>query len=168
MILRIAINLWGRKSQCTSIVYLLQCLYYIPSSSVCIEPCAIYHSPVTICSPVLDTVSVYSPVLYPILQCLYTTLCYIPSSSLYTTLFYIQCLYTALCYIPSSSVCIQPCAIYSAPGVDKFVGGHHFKTNSFTAARWCDVCGRFMWGLVRQGMKCKGRMRFTVCVWFKN
>jgi phosphoinositide-3-kinase regulatory subunit len=38
---------------------------------------------------------------------------------------------------------------------DKFVGGHHFKTDSFTAPRWCDVCGRFMWGLVRQGMKCK-------------
>lgn len=38
---------------------------------------------------------------------------------------------------------------------DKYVGGHHFKMDSLTAPRWCDVCGRFMWGLVRQGMKCK-------------
>ena len=78
-------------------------MYCAPVSSM--QPCAIYHPPVTICSPVLNT----------ILQCLYTTLCYIPSSSLYTTLCYIQCLYTALCYIPSSSVCIQPCAISHPP-----------------------------------------------------
>ena len=46
----------------------------------------------------------------------------------------------------------------SCTGGDKYVGGHHFKMDSLTAPRWCDVCGRFMWGLVRQGMKCKGRL----------
>ena len=38
------------------------------------------------------------------------------------------------------------------------MGGHNFKTYSFPTARWCDVCGRFLWGLVRQGMKCKGKL----------
>ena len=43
-------------------------------------------------------------------------------------------------------------------GGDKHVGGHNFKTYSFPTARWCDVCGRFLWGLVRQGMKCKSKL----------
>ena len=38
------------------------------------------------------------------------------------------------------------------------MGGHNFKTYSFPTARWCDVCGRFLWGLVRQGMKCKSKL----------
>ncbi len=49
------------------------------------------------------------------------------------------------------------CSIYKFYylGGDKLVGGHTFKDHNFTA-RWCDVCGRFLWGLVRQGLKCKG------------
>ena len=43
-------------------------------------------------------------------------------------------------------------------GGDKHVGGHNFKTYSFPTARWCDICGRFLWGLVRQGMKCKSKL----------
>ena len=43
-------------------------------------------------------------------------------------------------------------------GGDKHVGGHNFKTYSFPTARWCDICGRFLWGLVRQGMKCKSML----------
>ena len=73
-----------------------------------------------------------------------------------------------VCMEPSSLSPLSPLSLCGSvnyppptppPGADKFVGGHHFKTNSFTAARWCDVCGRYMWGLVRQGMKCKGRWR---------
>lgn len=41
-------------------------------------------------------------------------------------------------------------------GGDTLVGGHNFKDHSFTA-QWCDVCGRFLWGLIKQGMKCKGQ-----------
>ena len=47
---------------------------------------------------------------------------------------------------------------FSPLGGDKHVGGHNFKTYSFPTARWCDVCGRFLWGLVRQGMKCKSKL----------
>ena len=43
-------------------------------------------------------------------------------------------------------------------GCDKHVGGHNFKTYDFTTVHWCDVCGRFLWGLVRQGMKCKSKL----------
>nr|WEL12731.1 phosphoinositide-3-kinase regulatory subunit alpha/beta/delta [Halisarca dujardinii] len=34
-------------------------------------------------------------------------------------------------------------------------GGHHFKVHSYTSPHWCDECGKFLWGLVRQGCKCK-------------
>lgn len=43
------------------------------------------------------------------------------------------------------------------PGGDARVGGHDFKVHTF-AAQWCDVCGRFLWGLVRQGLKCEGQL----------
>ena len=38
---------------------------------------------------------------------------------------------------------------------DVRAGGHCFEVHSFSA-QWCDVCGRFLWGLIRQGMKCRG------------
>jgi hypothetical protein len=55
----------------------------------------------------------------------------------------------------SASLSSIPSMFAGNKRADKFVGGHHFRMDSFTAPRWCDVCGRFMWGLVRQGMKCK-------------
>ena len=42
------------------------------------------------------------------------------------------------------------------PGGDMQAAGHSFRAHSFAAPHWCDVCGRFLWGLVRQGMRCKG------------
>ena len=35
------------------------------------------------------------------------------------------------------------------------VGGHFFMTHSFSGFTWCDKCGKFLWGLRRQGIKCK-------------
>lgn len=45
---------------------------------------------------------------------------------------------------------------FNLSGGDTTVGGHRFSTHNFTV-QWCDVCGRFMWGLIRQGMKCEGK-----------
>ena len=39
---------------------------------------------------------------------------------------------------------------------DKHVNGHSFKTHSYSMPTWCDKCGKFLWGLVRQGVQCKG------------
>lgn len=38
---------------------------------------------------------------------------------------------------------------------DNRIGGHHFKSHTYTSRKWCDVCTRFLWGLIKQGMKCK-------------
>ncbi|XP_062509278.1 uncharacterized protein LOC134185494 [Corticium candelabrum] len=53
---------------------------------------------------------------------------------------------------------------------DKHVNGHSFKTHSYSMPTWCDKCGKFLWGLVRQGVQCKEcsynchRMCMTVAV----
>ncbi len=41
-------------------------------------------------------------------------------------------------------------------GGDTHVCGHDFHKHTFSTPHWCDVCGRFLWGLVMQGVKCRG------------
>ena len=42
--------------------------------------------------------------------------------------------------------------------------GHNFHRHTFSTPHWCDVCGRFLWGIVMQGVKCRG-VSVGVCVW---
>lgn len=35
-----------------------------------------------------------------------------------------------------------------------FTKPHNFKLHQYMHPKWCDVCHSFMWGLMRQGMKC--------------
>ncbi|XP_032240707.2 uncharacterized protein LOC116619735 [Nematostella vectensis] len=34
------------------------------------------------------------------------------------------------------------------------VSVHDFKTHDYKQPKWCDICGKFMWGLKGQGLKC--------------
>ena len=45
---------------------------------------------------------------------------------------------------------------FGLPGGDTRVCGHDFHKHTFSTPHWCDVCGRFLWGLVMQGVKCRG------------
>lgn len=36
-----------------------------------------------------------------------------------------------------------------------FTKPHSFKPHQYMHPKWCDVCNTFMWGLMRQGMKCQ-------------
>ena len=35
-------------------------------------------------------------------------------------------------------------------------GGHSFVGQNFTTLKWCDKCGKCLWGLRRQGVQCSG------------
>eukprot|EP00731_Ephydatia_muelleri_P018762 Em0011g802a len=39
---------------------------------------------------------------------------------------------------------------------DQRVGGHDFKVVTYSTPHWCDQCGKHLWGLVKQGMRCQG------------
>ncbi|XP_065905044.1 phosphatidylinositol 3-kinase regulatory subunit alpha-like isoform X2 [Dysidea avara] len=45
--------------------------------------------------------------------------------------------------------------VAGAKSEDFEVGGHWFATHSYNGPTWCDKCGKFLWGLRRQGIKCK-------------
>ncbi|KAL5486688.1 hypothetical protein EMCRGX_G019199 [Ephydatia muelleri] len=38
---------------------------------------------------------------------------------------------------------------------DQRVGGHDFKVVTYSTPHWCDQCGKHLWGLVKQGMRCQ-------------
>ena len=53
-------------------------------------------------------------------------------------------------------VCVCPHVCSDLIGNDTSVGGHNFKVHSFITPHFCDVCGRLLWGLVSQAVKCRG------------
>ena len=34
---------------------------------------------------------------------------------------------------------------------------HRLRERTFSTMQWCDKCGRFMFGLVQQGLECAGK-----------
>ncbi|KXJ28158.1 uncharacterized protein LOC110231536 [Exaiptasia diaphana] len=38
--------------------------------------------------------------------------------------------------------------------VEEKVQAHSFKLHHYKQPKWCDICGKFMWGLKGQGMRC--------------
>ena len=59
-------------------------------------------------------------------------------------------------------VFVRVCALIDLIGNDTSVGGHNFKVHSFITPHFCDVCGRLLWGLVSQAVKCRGRWSLSL------
>lgn len=50
-------------------------------------------------------------------------------------------------------------AIASATFEDFQIRPHALFVHSYRAPAFCDHCGEMLWGLVRQGLKCEGKLQ---------
>ena len=42
-------------------------------------------------------------------------------------------------------------------------GGHRFQVHTYKSPTWCDFCKDFIWGVARQGLRCKSKCPWPVC-----
>ena len=49
---------------------------------------------------------------------------------------------------------VAPNKDIGSPKVGGYKKFHHFKDHTYLHPKWCDHCGKFLWGLSKQGRKC--------------